>query len=323
MNYTYESKLAPYMEGLIQQKQSNGFKYHTGELLLKRIDTFLIEEFPNEETITYEVAAKWSQARSSESEAYHNSRMSSMKALSTYMLSLGIEAFVPNSFNCKCYRPILYIPSKEEVIELIKEMDVPTSHNTIQKRLTMECKVLFLLYFCCGLRLSEGRLLKKENVDLKTGSITVLDSKGQKDRMVYLPSDGIKVISDYMAHMNEDFSMIPWMFPGNNPEKPISCSGVESTFNRYWARLSSSKNLKKHPTPHCLRHAFVVERLNEWMLNGIDTNTMLPYLSRYLGHKSPDETYYYYHLVDKAFDVIRNKDVTSDKVISEVLPYEE
>lgn len=51
--------------------------------------------------------------------------------------------------------------------------------------------------------------------------------------------------------------------------------------------------------------------------------SMLPYLSRYLGHKSPDETYYYYHLVEKAFDTIREKDTVSGKVIPEVVPYEE
>ena len=80
---------------------------------------------------------------------------------------------------------------------------------------------------------------------------------------------------------------------------------------------------EKHPTPHCLRHAFVVERFNEWMTQGIDTNKMLPYLSRYLGHKSLGETYYYYHLVDNAFDTVRQKDSVSGKVIPEVKLYEE
>ncbi len=323
MNYTYESKLALYMEGLINQKQSDGFKYHSGELLLKRLDTFCIEKFPDATTITYEMAAKWSEARSGESEAYHNSRMSAMKTLGTYMLSLGLEAYIPNSFNCKTYRPILYIPSKEEVKSLLKEMDTPTSNNKTQIRINAECKVLFLLYFCCGLRLSEGRLLKREHMDLDKGILTILESKGQKDRLVYLPSDGINILKDYKNRIEKDFLDIPWMFPGGNPSKPISCSGVESCFNRYWSRLPVAKILDKHPTPHCLRHAFVVERLNEWMLNGIDTNKMLPYLSRYLGHKSPSETYYYYHLVDKAFAVIRDKDTISSHVIPEVLPYEE
>lgn len=34
---------------------------------------------------------------------------------------------------------------------------------------------------------------------------------------------------------------------------------------------------------------------------------MLPYLSSYLGHKTPAETFYYYHMADSAFTVIREK----------------
>ena len=55
----------------------------------------------------------------------------------------------------------------------------------------------------------------------------------------------------------------------------------------------------------------------------IDSKTMLPYLSSYLGQKSPEETFYYFHLAGKAFDTIREKDSVSGKVIPEVIPYEE
>jgi len=50
---------------------------------------------------------------------------------------------------------------------------------------------------------------------------------------------------------------------------------------------------------------------------------MLPYLSRYLGHKTIEETHYYYHLAAAATDIIRSRDMLSKKVIPEVLPYEE
>ena len=40
-------------------------------------------------------------------------------------------------------------------------------------------------------------------------------------------------------------------------------------------------------------------------------------------YKSPDETFYYYHLARKAFDVILQKDSVSKRVIPEVSPYEE
>ena len=74
----------------------------------------------------------------------------------------------------------------------------------------------------------------------------------------------------------------------------------------------------KAPTVHCLRHTFVVKRMNLWMEEGIPLKEMLPFLSRYLGHQSPDETFYHYHQVAEAFRIIRAKDRTGKLVIPEV-----
>lgn len=323
MNGMFESKLAPYMQALVEQKRADGFSYHSGELLLKRFDTFCATRFPQETTITYDMVAEWSASRPGEGDAYHNSRISIVKSLSVYILSLGREAYAPTRFSCKAYRPVLYVPSKEDVRELLSKMEEPTSGNAIRKRIEKECKILFSLYFCCGLRLSEGRLLKREHMDMERGILTILESKGHKSRLVYLPPDGIPVMRNYADYIQSVFPDTLWMFPGFHSDKPISCTSVEACFKRYWEKLPVSKTVGKHPTPHCLRHAFVVERMNEWMLRGVDTNRMLPYLSGYLGHKGPDETYYYYHLADKAFDVIRKKDTVSERVIPEVNHYEE
>ena len=81
---------------------------------IKRFDTFCVQNYPELTTVTYEMAAKWSEARPGEGDAYHNRCMSLVKVLSEYILSLGQEAYIPNFF-CKAYRPVLYIPSKEEV----------------------------------------------------------------------------------------------------------------------------------------------------------------------------------------------------------------
>lgn len=45
------------------------------------------------------------------------------------------------------------------------------------------------------------------------------------------------------------------------------------------------------------------------MLKGVNLNTMMPYLSRYLGHSSVEDTFYYYHQVDRAFQIVRQKDI--------------
>ena len=79
-----------------------------------------------------------------------------------------------------------------------------------------------------------------------------------------------------------------------------------------------AKTCEKDPTIHALRHTYVVFRMNNWIAQGVDTNVMLPYLSRQLGHKSPDETFYYYHQVRDSFRIIQEKDSLSATVLPEV-----
>ena len=97
MTYIFESGLAHHIEGLIRQKRADGYAYNCEEKLLKRLDTFCVQNYPELTTITYEMAAKWSEARPGEGNAYHNRRMSMVKVLSEYILSLGQEAYVPRS----------------------------------------------------------------------------------------------------------------------------------------------------------------------------------------------------------------------------------
>ena len=54
------------------------------------------------------------------------------------------------------------------------------------------------------------------------------------------------------------------------------------------------------------------------MEQGVDTSVMLPYLSMHLGHKSADETFYYYHQVLESLEIIRRKDRISPLVLPEV-----
>ena len=55
------------------------------------------------------------------------------------------------------------------------------------------------------------------------------------------------------------------------------------------------------------------------MAQGLDFDQMLPYLSRFLGHKTFNETYYYYHYVEEAAKTIQRLDKTASKVIPEVM----
>jgi len=322
MKYTFESTLGQYIAGLIQQKHADGFGYTNDEYHLKKLDEFCVEFFPSEATVTRDIAAKWSLIKPTEGESYRNRRVSALRQLSLYILSLGREAYMPRN-NGGSPKPVLYIPSREEMSDFFTVVDSWVCRNYCGLRTAAEYKILFRLYYCCGLRLSEARLLKKSDIDFENGVLTIFKSKGQKDRLVWLPPDGRQMLLDYLLNIEQTASESPWLFPGQCMDKPLSAAAIQRRFKDCWNTLGFVTNTGKHPTPHCLRHAFVVERMNEWMLQGLDLHEMLPYLSKHLGHKSPSETFYYYHLVNKAFAVIRDKDTVSGRVIPEVFNYGE
>ena len=94
-------------------------------------------------------------------------------------------------------------------------------------------------------------------------------------------------------------------------------------FHYFWDLTPCVKNDTHHITVHSLRHTFVVNRINSWILEGKELSQMLPYLCRYLGHKTIEETHYYYHLALTANQIIRQKDIQSKYIIPEVACYEE
>ena len=59
-------------------------------------------------------------------------------------------------------------------------------------------------------------------------------------------------------------------------------------------------------------------RMNQWMEEGVRLESMMPYLSKYLGHSSVNDTFYYYHQVESAFRIVREKDIAFQNVIPEV-----
>lgn len=322
MRYAYNSVLAPYIIGLIKQKRSDGFGYKEEEYHLKKIDEFCLLRFPDANTVTRELASEWSVIRPTEGRNYLRRRISMLKQLSIYILSLGLEAYVPRYVG-STDKPVLYIPSHEELTHFFRELDSSDGREVNGLCYASKYKIMFRLYYCCGLRLSEVRLLKAENVDLERGILTIKQSKGRKDRLVYLPPDGINVLANYWHNLEKVLPGALWLFPGESSSKPLAANTVRRAFIKCWNKLPFAANADKQPSIHCLRHAFVVERMNDWMNSGIELQKMLPYLSSYLGHASPSETFYYYHLVNKAFAIIKQKDRVSGRVIPEVMLYEE
>jgi len=299
-DYQYQSCFAPYIQELIKQKRLAGFLYVTEEYNLKHFDSFCTEHHVCLPVITRELCLEWGTPRNSEAKTTCSHRISILRQLSLYMQSQGLDSYIPTRFHKKSH-VIAHVLSDEEILSFFKETDRyhPKLNAAVFIRLSVEHRVLFRVIYCCGLRISEARKLKQDDVDLEKGALRIKQAKGRKDRMVYLPSDLMDLCRQYKTLLDSVYHVTSaWFFPARNPECMLSVGTIDMKFRQFWAATPFAADCDRAPTVHSLRHSFVVRRMNLWMENGISLSVMMPYLSRYLGHCSPDDTFYYYFFDD-------------------------
>lgn len=317
----YVSVLAPCIEGLVSQKRTNGFSYKAEARMLMRFDHLCVEYGLEEIKLPKELVDLWAEQKANENLTTRKGRVSTLRQLAKYMIALGYQAYIPRQIpSGKQTHP--YVLRCEEIVALFHVIDNQTPHYKHPKRFIEEEKIMFRLFYCCGLRRSEVVKLLRDNIHVDNGMIEIFHSKGDKDRIVYMPEDLRQMCLSYQKYIDTECPQSKWFFPGKDPNNPFASSTLDVNFQRYWAKTSFSVENGKHPTIHSLRHTFVVDKMNEWMASGVDLKTMLPYLSKYLGHASIDNTLYYYHLVDKAFRAVRESDEYFSKLIPEVTDYE-
>lgn len=180
----------------------------------------------------------------------------------------------------------------------------------------MEYPVLFRLILTTGLRKSEVVSLRIQDFDTDKHTMLIRNAKGHKDRIISLSSDMSQLMERYLKYMKHLES--EWMFPAVDPHYHLSSAALGDRFNRFWNKTAYAEKCNPKPTIHCMRHTFVVMRINNWIEDGVDTAVMIPYLCRHLGHKSAEETFYYYHQVLDSLEIIRQNDTLSSTVLPEV-----
>lgn len=317
------SALAPYIAGLIDEKHALGYKYTSGARILKRFDIYWLEHGYDDPSLTADRLAEWVQKTDSEGTGQLRHRILAVRQLSYYLNGLSIPSYIPH-LDVRREKPIRHLLTKSEINELFAQIDAHMPRGkgarSAYKRMARAYSLLFRLIYLHGMRISEACRLPVSQIDLDNGIITILDGKGSTDRLIYMAEDTRLLCIAYVEYLQRTLGMLPtWLFPGSNTEKPVSISAVERKFDAFWEKTSFSKYCDKKPTVHDLRHAFVVHRINLWLEQGLNFEHMLPYLSKFLGHKGFNETFYYYHYAEEAANTICKIDTVTARVIPEVM----
>jgi len=307
MNTPVPGNFKPYIEGLIEQKRSIGYPYATSAQGLKAFGVFCLDNYPDETVLTKEIAMHWAEKRQDEHVNSLLRRITPIRQLAKYMNSIGIEAYViPSGIPGKLIRYVPHIFTDQELRAFFAEIDqCPVNSCSPARHLIIP--VFFRVLYCCGLRSSEARLLKVEDVDLETGKLTIRQSKGNKDRNVMLSEEVLNLCRIYHAKVSRIFADRIGFFP-NQSGKHYNHSIIDHWFHLFWNKTGITHSGSGNPPGvHDFRHTFAVKRLNLWVQEGKDLNAYLPYLSMYLGHAHLTETDYYLHFVPEFFPLFKEK----------------
>ena len=160
------------------------------------------------------------------------------------------------------------ILSSEEVLRLLEAAPSLTHH------------VIFSTMYGTGLRVSEALHLRVSDLDSQRMMIRIEQGKGHRDRYVPLSPKLLELLRTYWRKLRPQ----PWLFPGQFPNQPLRREAVRDAI----ARASQHAGLKKHISPHSLRHDYAVHLL--------EAGTDLRKIQLLLGHRSLSTTARYLRL---------------------------
>lgn len=175
----------------------------------------------------------------------------------------------------KIQPPVPKSLSEDEVDRLLSQPDLDTA-------LGLRDKAMLELLYSSGLRISELIAVEINQIGFQQGVMRVI-GKGNKERLVPIGEEALQAIAEYIRHGRSDLAhekVSDWLF--------LSTRGQKMTRQTFWHRIkfyAKTAGIRKHLSPHTLRHAFATHLLN----HGADLRT----LQMLLGHSDLSTTQIY------------------------------
>lgn len=180
--------------------------------------------------------------------------------------------------------PISHIPrprQRHRLPVVLSREEVAQFFNAVE---SVKYRVLFMIAYSAGLRVSEITHLQLQDINRERMVIHVRRGKGAKERYAVLSPRLLEPLDAYL----DAAQPTKWLFPGRNPERPLTRCAVHNACRR----IAKRAKLAKSVSPHTLRHSFATHLLED----GEDLRT----IQHLLGHRSLGSTSVYLHVTPNA-----------------------
>jgi integrase/recombinase XerC len=207
-----------------------------------------------------------------------NRKISSLRSFFKYQMKIGLIQQTPMT---KVNAP----KNEKRLPKFVAKKDIDTLLNHVEFTDDWKGKtdrLVFLIFYNTGMRLSELINLKENSINFATTSIKVL-GKGNKERIIPMSNELGNEIKIYVSQKKDLSVLVDETLLVSEKGKRLAPRSVYTSVKHY---LSLVTTIDKK-SPHVLRHSFATHLTN----NGADLNAV----KELLGHSSLAATQVYTH----------------------------
>lgn len=244
--------------------------------------------------ITTELALRWSKLPEDAAPLYHARRLEIVRCFARYAAIFDEKTEIPpegllGKAHCRT-QPHIY--AEKEINAVMCTAAELWPAGGLRPRTYV---ALFGILASTGLRISEALKLRRANVDLAGGLLTIVKTKFHKSRFVPLHPSSTKRLRAY-ERFRDKYCRVPTSDAfllsegGGELKYPTVVHAFKTIRNDLgWKAMPG----RRRPRLHDFRHTFACRRLLQWYREGVDIEHAMTALSAYLGHDNVTSTYWY------------------------------
>ena len=285
---TMHSRVRAYLA----HRRKLGFMLSSQAYHLRKFASFA-DKTASGQPLTTALALQWATSVGHNRCGYHAMRYQSVRGLARYLAALDPHTEVPPArmlgSTCIRRRPHIYTP---EQVRLMMRQSRQLPHRVSYDALRSQTfETMIGLVFCTGLRPAEACKLRLVDFDPRARTILITQTKFSPQRTLPLHSTVVRALERYQKARRRIIPFGDHFFVGRRgvpftPKKihvffPSIVRGIEPNGARPFVRFGD------------LRHTFATRLISAWSRRGEPVPHYLVLLSRYMGHKQFNATWWY------------------------------
>jgi integrase/recombinase XerD len=285
------SALSQHVDDYLRLRRALGHKLADAGRLLPRFVASLDDA--GIRTVTVQAALTWAQepAADPQSSVWAH-RMSVVRGFARYLAGIDSATEVPPV-------GLLTHPKRRRCAHLYSEAETVALMDAAHRRIPSPLRAatfetLIGLLAATGMRVGEAIALDRGDVNWAEGLLTVRQTKFMKSRELALHPSTLNALAAYAKQRDalQPVSTGPSFFVSLTGTR-LLYENVGRTFRKLVAATGVGAGSVARPCLHGFRHSFVVHSVVDWNRDGEDVRVRMQWLSTYLGHREPRNTYLY------------------------------